>query len=242
MLAADPEHAVRLAVSVRPELTEEQRTGLLAGLELDGMRRTVPWVVALHGDPEAMRRLAASVHPVLRGSVARSRRLPADVVERLAGDEDRVVRLFLAEECDDAPADMLLEVWNWWTGSLSTPNRPYGHPNFPGRDLLRHAQDPNRRLRQLALDDPDSTADLVERFSRDGDEEVRARAATDPRLSAESALRLLEDPDPYVRRLAAQHPRLPVAALAGLLGDEETARAAARNPALPEWVMRRMLD
>ncbi|WP_327302635.1 PE-PGRS family protein [Streptomyces sp. NBC_01298] len=242
VLAADPEHAVRLAVSLRPELTEEERAGLLAGLEKDGMRRPAPWVTALHGDPEAMRRLAGSVHPVLRGSVAMARRLPADVVERLARDEDRTVRLFLAERCDDAPADMLLEVFTWWTGSFSTPNRPYGHPNFPGRNLLRYAEDPDRRLRQLALDDPDSTAELVERFSRDEDEEVRARAATDPRLSGESALRLLGDPSPAVRREAAEHPRLPGPALAGLLADEETARSAARNPALPEWVMRRMLD
>jgi hypothetical protein len=41
------------------------------------------------------------------------------VGERLAHDEDRVVRLFLAESCDDAPADMLLEVVQWWTGSVS---------------------------------------------------------------------------------------------------------------------------
>ncbi|MBT2468294.1 PE-PGRS family protein [Streptomyces sp. ISL-66] len=242
VLAVDPDAGVRLAVSVRPGLTEEQRADLLEGLELDGVRRPVPWVEALHEDPEAMRRLSTSVHPVLRGSVATARRLPTDVVERLARDEDRVVRLFLAERCDDAPADMLLEVWNWWTGSLSTPNRPYGHPNFPRRDLLRHAEDPHRRLRQLALDDPDSTAALVERFSRDEDEEVRARAATDPRLSARSAARLLDDPDPHVRGLAAQHPRLPVPDLVRLLGDEETARAAARNPALPEWAMWRMLD
>ncbi|MCJ0869414.1 PE-PGRS family protein [Streptomyces sp. AP-93] len=241
-LAADPEHSVRLAVSLRPELTEEQRAEFLPGLELDGMRRPAPWVTALHGDPEALRRLAGSVHPVLRSSVAMARRLPADVVERLARDEDRTVRLFLAERCDDAPADMLLEVFTWWTGSLSTPNRPYGHPNFPGRDLLRYAEDPDRRLRQLALDDPHSTAELVERFSRDEDEEVRARAATDPRLSGESARRLLGDPSPLVRREAAEHPRLPVPALVALLGDEETAGAAARNPALPVWVMRRMLD
>ncbi|MFF1409215.1 PE-PGRS family protein [Streptomyces sp. NPDC058289] len=241
-LAADPAHAVRLAVSLRPELTEEERAGFLPGLELDGLRHPAPWVMALHGDPAAMRRLAGSVHPVLRSSVAMARRLPPDVVEQLARDRDPTVRLFLAERCDDAPADMLLEVFTWWTGSFSTPNRPYGHPNFPGRNLLRYAEDPNRRLRQLALDDPDSTAELVERFSRDEDEEVRARAATDPRLSGESALRLLGDPSPSVRREAAEHPRLPVPALARLLADEETARAAAGNPALPEWVMRRMLD
>lgn len=136
--------------------------------------------MALHEDEEAVRRLAASAHLLLRSSVATARRLPPDVVERLARDEDRVVRLFLAERCDDAPADVLLEVWQWWNGSYSTPDRPYGHPNFPRRDLLRYADHPHPRLRQLALDDPDSTPALVERFSGDEDAEVRLRAATDP--------------------------------------------------------------
>ncbi|MEY2232363.1 PE-PGRS family protein [Streptomyces sp. BF23-19] len=240
VLAADPEDDVRLAVSVRPELTEEQRAAVPVDIDPRTMRRTVGWVEALHEDEEAMRRLAASAHLLLRSSVATARRLPPDVVERLARDEDRVVRLFLAERCDDAPADLLLEVWQWWNGSYSTPDRPYGHPNFPRRDLLRHADDPHPRLRQLALDDPDSTPDLVERFSEDEDAEVRLRAATDPRLAPDSVVRLLDDPDGGVRAMAARHPRVPVPVLVALLGDEETAEAAARNPVLPVAVMERM--
>lgn len=241
VLAEDEDDGVRLEVSLRPELTEERRAAVRVELDPHTMRRAVPWVTDLHEDPAAMRRLAASAHLLVRSSVAMARRLPADVMARLARDEDRVVRLFLAERCDDAPADMLLDVWLWWNGSLSTPDRPYGHPNFPGRDLVRFADDPHPRLRQLALDDPDSTPELVERFSRDEDEEVRRRAATDPRLSAASAVRLLGDPDSGVRACAARHPRLPVPVLVGLLGDAETAEAAARNPALPPAVMDRMV-
>ncbi|MFD4743208.1 PE-PGRS family protein [Streptomyces virginiae] len=240
VLAADPDVDVRLAVSVRPELTEEQRAAVPVDIDPGTIRRTVGWVEALHEDEEAMRRLAASGHLLLRSSVARARRLPPDVVERLARDEDRVVRLFLAERCDDAPADMLLEVWQWWNGSYSTPDRPYGHPNFPRRDLLRHADDPHPRLRQLALDDPDSTPDLVELFGADEEAEVRLRAATDPRLAPDSVVRLLDDPDSGVRAMAARHPRVPVPVLVALLGDEETAAAAARNPVLPVAVMERM--
>ncbi|MFB6581112.1 PE-PGRS family protein [Streptomyces sp. NPDC056402] len=237
VLAADPEGDVRLAVSTRPELTEEQRAAVPVDIDPRTVRRPIAWVVALHEDEEAVRRLAASAHLLLRSSVATARRLPPDVVERLARDEDRVVRLFLAERCDDAPADMLLEVWQWWNGSYSTPDRPYGHPNFPRRDLLRYADHPHPRLRQLALDDPDSTPALVERFSGDGDAEVRLRAATDPRLSPDSVVRLLDDPDGGVRAMAARHPRVPVPVLVALLGDEDAAGAAARNPALPVAVM-----
>ncbi|MEV7560112.1 PE-PGRS family protein [Streptomyces sp. NPDC089795] len=240
VLAADPDGDVRLAVSTRPELPEERRAAVPVDIDPRTMRRTIAWVEALHEDEEAMRRLAASAHLLLRSSVATARRLPPDVVARLARDEDRVVRLFLAERCEDAPADLLLEVWQWWNGSYSTPDRPYGHPNFPRRDLLRYADDPHPRLRQLALDDPDSTADLVERFSGDEDAEVRLRAATDPRLSPDSVVRLLDDPDSGVRAMAARHPRVPVPLLVELLGDEGTAEVAARNPVLPVAVMERM--
>lgn len=242
VLAEDDDDTVRFQVSVRPELTEEQRAAVRAEVDPDGMRHTLPWVRALHDDPEAMRRCAASSHLLLRSSAARAKRLPPDVVERLARDEDRVVRLFLAESCDDAPASMLLEVWLWWDGSFSFPGRPRSHPNFPRRDLLRYADDPHHRLRQLALDDPDSTAELVERFSRDPHWEVRRRAAEDPRLSTASAVRLLDDPHEWVRVTAVRHGRLPARTLVRLLRDLRTVRDALVNPTIPVAVMRRMAE
>ena len=240
LLGEDPDDRVRLTVSTRADLTEEQRAGIRYDFDPGIRRPTLEWVVALHDDPDAMRRLAASSHPLVRRSVARARHLPTEAVERLAQDEDRVVQLFLAESCDDAPAEMLLRVWRWWDGSLTAPDRPRGHPNFPREDLLRYADDPSPRMRRLALDDPRSTADLVERFSRDPSEEVRYQAALDPRLPAVAAARLLEDPHEHVRDAAARHPRLPARLLTRLLrgGAVET---AARNPALPVEVMRRMV-
>ncbi|MET7347348.1 PE-PGRS family protein [Streptomyces mirabilis] len=242
LLGRDEDESVRFAVSTRPDLTEEQRADI--DIEFDPRLRHYPldWVLDLHDDPAALRRLAASAHPLVRRSVALAKRLPPDVVELLARDEDRVVQLFLAESCDDAPADMLLRVWQWWTGSLSTPDRPHGHPNFPRHDLLRHADDPNPRMRQLALDDPESTPELVERFSRDPDDEVRHRAAKDPRLTAASAVRLLDDPYDYIRQAAFWHARLPARVVVRLLRDPDTAEPAARHPSLPVPVMKRMLE
>ncbi|MCD2469097.1 PE-PGRS family protein [Streptomyces sp. MBT42] len=242
LLARDPDEGVRFAVSTRPDLTEEQRACIDYDFDPAAYTNALDWVRALHDDPEAMRRLAASSHPLVRRSVARAERLPTDVVESLAHDEDRVVQLFLAESCDDAPAEMLLRVWQWWTGSLSAPGRPRSHPNFPRCGLLRHADDPNPRMRQLALDDPESTADLVERFSRDSDEEVRLRAAADARLAPASAVRLLDDPCERVQRAAARHPRLPARTLVPLLRTRDTAYTAARNPGLPEPVIARMIQ
>jgi hypothetical protein len=229
-------------VATRADITEEQRAGIPIDFDPRGHYYPLDWVMALHEVPAAMRRLAASSHPLIRRSGARARHLPADVVERLARDDDRVVQLFLAESCDDAPADMLLRVWQWWTGSLSTPDRPRGHPNFPRRDLLRYADDPNAGMRHLALDDPESTPELVEKFSRDGNEEVRHRAASDPRLSPASAVRLLDDPHERVRYAAALHPRLPAQVIIRLLRDADTAQTAARHPALPVPAMEQMLQ
>ncbi|MFJ2953598.1 HEAT repeat domain-containing protein [Streptomyces sp. NPDC087270] len=242
LLAHDSDENVRSVVAIRSDITEGQRADIPIDFDPRGHHHALDWVMALHHDPGAMRRLAASTHPLVRRSVARARRLPPDVVERLARDEDRVVQLFLAESCDDAPADMLLRVWQWWTGSLSIPDRPHGHPNFPRRDLLRYTDDPNPRMRQLALDDPESTAEMIERFSRDSDEEVRHRAATDPRLTPASAVRLLDDPNERVRHAAARHPALPAQVLIRLLGDPDTAQTAARHPALPTPVMEQMLQ
>ncbi|SEM05083.1 hypothetical protein [Streptacidiphilus jiangxiensis] len=241
-LAQDPDPGVRLAVSVRPELTEDQRAAVV--IEFDPGQRSygLPWVMALHDDVDAMRRLAASTHPLIRRSVARARRLPADVVALLADDEDRVVQLFLAESCDDAPAEMLLRVCAWWSGSFSSPGRPRSHPNFPRTGLLHYADDPNPRLRRLALDDPESTPELVERFTRDLDGQVRHRAAEDERLSAAAAARLADDPEDSVRFAALRHPGLPATVLAERLGTCGDAEWASRNPAVPVAVLRVMAD
>ncbi|MET7370806.1 hypothetical protein ABZS61_34080 [Streptomyces sp. NPDC005566] len=241
VLAEDPCGDIRSAVALRPDLHEEQRAAVRYDFDPTSMSRTLPWVEGLHGDADAMRRLAVSSHPLIRRSVARARHLPPDVVERLARDEDRTVRLFLAESCDDAPAEMLLDVWRWWDGSLTHPDRPRSHPNFPRTGLLAYVGDPEGRMRRLALDDPESTPADVARLARDPEAEVRRRAAEDPRLSPADAVRLLNDPAAHVRGTAMRNPRLPARVLAGLLHDRDTAGAAVTNPAIPVPVLHRIL-
>ncbi|MER5895420.1 hypothetical protein [Streptomyces sp. NPDC001876] len=241
VLAEDPCDDIRSAVALRPDLDEEQRSAVRHDFDATLMSRTLPWVEDLHGDAVAMRRLAVSAHPLVRRSVARARHLPPDVVERLAGDEDRAVRLFLAESCEDATAEMLLEVWRWWDGSFSHPDRPRSHPNFPRTGLLRYLGDPCGRMRRLALDDPESVPADVACFARDPEAEVRCRAAEDPRLSPADAVRLLNDPSADVRATAMRHPRLPARVLAGLLHDRDAASAAVTNPGIPVPVLDRIL-
>jgi hypothetical protein len=218
----------------------------------DSRAHALWWVGALHDNPGAMRQLASSPKLWIRRSVARAPRLPPDVADLLARDEDRIVHLFLAESCDDAPPAMLLDVWTWWDGSLSHPGRPRGHPSFPRDGLLRFARDPDPRMRLLALDDPASTAALASQFSRDPDWQVRAAAASDSRLPPGAAMRLILDPHPAVRRQAREHPALPPDVLGPLLHTEHapwarppypetTAKDAAHSPAIPVAVMDRMI-
>lgn len=237
-LARDPDPEVRFRIACRPDLADEQRDSIAIDVDPSWHWAAPDWVTALHDDPDAMRRLATSKVFLIRRAVARARHLPPDVVERLANDPDRVVQLFLAESCDDAPADMLLRVAEWWTGSLSAPDVPRRHPNFPEHGLLRFADDPNPNLRRLALDDPESTASLVERLIDDPDDIVRYRARSDPRISARTAERLLGEPGGH--GAVAANPGLPPRLLMMLLRDQRAARAAAQNPALPADVMREM--
>ncbi|XVU21296.1 hypothetical protein ACQPZJ_28980 [Actinoplanes sp. CA-054009] len=198
------------------------------------------WIGALHEDADAMRQLAASPKLLVRRSVARAPRLPADVAAALSRDEDRIVRLFLAESCDDAPPEMLLEVAAWWEGSLSFPGRPHTHPNFPREGLLRYADDPNPRMRILALADPASTSAHAEQFSFDPDPIVRRAAVEDHRLSPESLRRLAADTDQRVRMRAWLNPSISADTLVTLLLHAGSAKHAARNPGIPIPVMRYM--
>ncbi|MFJ7158730.1 hypothetical protein ACIQUQ_27830 [Streptomyces sp. NPDC101118] len=114
-------------------------------------------------------------------------------------------------------------------------------PNFPRRGLLRHAGDPDPRLRQLGLEEPESADEPVQRFSRNPTGRPGAGRAGPPALRAAPAVRLFDDPHGRIRHHAARHPALPPRILVRLLTDTGSAEVAARNPALPLPVVERMV-
>ncbi|MGV9270704.1 hypothetical protein ACWDRR_39400 [Kitasatospora sp. NPDC003701] len=210
-LAADPENDIRLAVSMREELTEGQRTEIPC-TAWQHFWSPPSWIARHATDPEAARRIARSAHVGLRRVLAAQPHLAPDVVALLAADEDEWVRRTLAERCEDAPHELLVELYatvqdRYWSGYRH-------HRNFARPGLARLADDPNPRLRHAALDDPEAGPELVLRLA--DDPEVGGWAVSDPRLPAEELLRRLT--------LPAQ------------------ASAAACNPALPVAVMHRLLD
>lgn len=212
-LAADPEHEVRRVVSARPELTEEQRAAVDHTVGRSDGLRPLGWVLALDGGSDALRACAASAHRWLRRSAAVHPELPADLVERLAADEDFVVRLMICEYQPDAPAEALLRTVLEWDGYSS--HDMLRMPQFPRKGLARYADHADPGLRRLAVHDPDAGPELIERLSHDEALRVRNAAASDPRLTGARIEELLRQPDTAWR--AAANPGLSVADMHRLL-------------------------
>ncbi|WP_369143229.1 hypothetical protein [Streptomyces sp. R44] len=214
-LAAHEDPAVRLAVSARPELAEEERAAIDWEVDPEDRLDTLWWVWDAREDPDVLRRCARSAHTWLRRSAAVCPGLPEDCVELLAGDEDFAVRLLLAEHHPMAPPELLLDLY--LNGTHRAVGSLVSRPRFPAAGLAaRFADAPESEARALALRDPGATSALVERLSR--------------------------DPAARVREAAALDRRLPVARLVELLDDPKVGAAAACNPALPVTEMRALLD
>ncbi|MEV6107405.1 hypothetical protein AB0M28_22255 [Streptomyces sp. NPDC051940] len=214
-LAGHDDPAVRLAVSARPRLTEEERAAIDWQVRPEDRLDTLWWVWTARDDADVLRRCAASAHTWLRRSAAVCEELPDDCVELLAADEDFAVRLLLAERHPKAPPELLLDLYVHGThravGMLTT------RPGFPAAGLAeRFADAADPRCRALAVRDPAATPALLDRLSR--------------------------DPDPWVRDAAARDPRLPADRITELLDAPGTGPAAAANPALPAAAMTALLD
>ncbi|MEU6665735.1 hypothetical protein [Streptomyces sp. NPDC046727] len=211
-LATDPDPQVRLAVSVHPAFSEEERARIDYRVPPDGRFGFRP-APQEPRDPADVRRDALSGHPMLRRRAAREHTLPADLVARLAEDDDLGVRVLLAHNHPDAPAALLLRCFLEYTGDER--DRLPTRPDFPRTGLARLAAHADPRVRALTARDPETGPAVVERLTR--------------------------DPDPEVRAALARHPNLPAPRLAELLADPELAHAAAANPALERGTVDRLV-
>lgn len=215
-LAVDPDGAVRLVVSLRPELDEARRMSIdftVGDLDRgDGVR----WVRDRLADPEVLRRAATSAHPLLRRAAAQSPHLPLDLLRLLTRTEDPVVENRLGVHHPDASEEVLMRVYARLGGTFSAWMAET-HPRFPREGLAaRYADHPDGNYRRLAVRDPAATPALIERLSH--------------------------DPEVWTRQAAAGDPRLPLRRLREALHVPELASSAGANPALPEDEMAAVLD
>ncbi|MBW6435318.1 hypothetical protein KZ829_16390 [Actinoplanes hulinensis] len=256
-LAADPSPRVRLAVSVRPELDEDERAAIDCPVPADA---PVPgWVVA--AGPSELRRCALSRHPLLRRGAAGHPDLPGDLIAPLAGDGDPLVRLALCSHQAAAPGELVLRTY------LETGEEELlAHPAFPRTGLAAHAtpsgqagpaahanppsgrdgpagyvDDPSGRDGPAAYADPLPGRDGLAGYVDHASARVRALARLDPEAPAALIDRLSLDPDPYVRAFLADDPRLSAARVVELLADPEIHGRAAANPNLPHSQILRIL-
>ncbi|MEV6332058.1 Mucin-2 [Streptomyces sp. NPDC051909] len=214
-LAVDPDQAVRLAVSIRPELAETRRMAIDFTVGAFD-RRDVEWVRDGLADPVVLRRAAASAHPLLRRTAARSPHLSPDLLRLLARTEDPLVEDLLAVHHPDTPQEVLMRVHARLGGTFSAWMAET-HPRFPREGLAaRYADHPDGHYRRLVIRDPAATPALIERLSH--------------------------DPPVWTRQAAAADPRLPLPRLREALHVPELASSAGANPALPECEMAAVMD
>ncbi|MFE5140035.1 hypothetical protein ACFRDV_20515 [Streptomyces fagopyri] len=128
-LAEDLDDFVRLSLSMREDLTEQQRSAIAYTVP-NGYHTPPRWIVEHGHRPHVARRAAASGQVLLRRSIAMQPHLPADVVDRLAEDEDFFVGLTLCESCQDAPHALVLEMYAHWHGLRWA--FPRHHPELRG--------------------------------------------------------------------------------------------------------------
>ena len=213
-LAVDPDHEVRLAVSLRPELTEARRAAIDVTVDPHA-RVTVDWVAAGLADQEVLHRAATSAHPLLRRAVALSPHLSPDLLRLLSEGTDFEVHRLLAICHPDTPVEVLMSVYARLGGTFSAWMAT-GHPNFPREGLAaRYADHPNPIYRHLVVRDPTADPALIERLSHDRDTWTRQSAARDPRLPLPRLIEALTEPE--LAFCAGANPALPPGEMAGVM-------------------------
>ncbi|MEU9314077.1 hypothetical protein [Streptomyces sp. NPDC048256] len=211
--------SVRVAVAYSRHVPPETRDRLLSLVKGEYATGSIDAKVALHWssyrpawlrDAPLAERLTylGCPHAVFRRTLAESTDLPDEAWQRLDEDLDVSVR-YTAALRPDVPSHILLRLVRAH-GDLSA-FRPLlvEHPNFPRRDLRGLVDEPDPRVRLLALEDPELPLAELRRLGDCEESILRAGVARHANVSADLLEQLLADPEPTVADHAAANPVLP---------------------------------
>ncbi|WP_426361908.1 hypothetical protein [Streptomyces sp. E-08] len=213
--------SVRVAVAYSRHTTPENRDRLLARVAAEHAAGSIDAEVALHWSPyrpawlrdaplaERLTYLNCP-HAVFRRTLAESADLPEEAWKRLDDDPDVSVR-YAAALRPDTPAEVLLRLIREHGDPSACRPRLVEHPGFPRQELRGLVDEPDPRVRLLALEDPQLPATELSRLGESEETYLRAAVARHPHVSAALLDRLLADPDPDVVDHAAANPALPTA-------------------------------
>ncbi|WP_432085491.1 hypothetical protein [Streptomyces sp. bgisy095] len=210
---------VRVAVAYSRHTTPDDRDRLLALVEAEKAAGGIDAEVALHWSPyrpdwlreaplaERLTYLNCP-HAVFRTALAESTDLPDEAWQRLDEDAAPSVR-YAAALRPDVPAAVLLRLVR--EQGDSSPHRPrlVEHPHFPRHELRGLVDEPDPRVRCLALEDPHLPVAELRRLGDCEEPFLRAGVARHPNVGADLLERLLADPEPDVADHAAANPVLP---------------------------------
>jgi hypothetical protein len=202
-LAATAEPAVHNRLLGRPDLPDRFRRRLTA---FDDTSVMVFSLLPGRASQEELLSYLDHPNPSLRRTVALSRDLPAQAVQRLAADPDLITRAQVCRHHDDVPPAVLVDVLEHWSGRSRQPL--LRHPRLPVDAVRLHAVSPEVLDRSAIAERPDLSPDLVLRLLEDEEPVVRQAAAANPCLPHDRLRQLLADAGPSLRQAAASNPSL----------------------------------
>ncbi|MGP3690401.1 hypothetical protein ACTVZO_37865 [Streptomyces sp. IBSNAI002] len=208
-LREDPDEDIRMRARLQPSVRTWTECEKIRTIVDHGPDCTCPITEpATEPSPDWYATCAVSGEPVLRRAAASWRGLPAELVGKLARDDDEEVRIRLACHHPLAPPHLLVDVF---------VTRPAHRPHlltlstFPRTGWTHLIGHPDPEVRALAAADPALPGPPLE----DPDDAVRRAAAANPILTPETLETLLTDL--RTAEGAAANPSLPVPRMHALL-------------------------
>ncbi|MEU4096329.1 hypothetical protein [Streptomyces sp. NPDC026673] len=220
---------VRVAVARSRHVDGETRDRLYALVEAESAKGDVEARVALSwpaAAPDWLREAPLGErltyldcrHVAFRVVLASCRDLPEEAWRRLDDDPDLTVRRMAARR-PDTPPDVLERLVRADGDEFRARPPLVEHPNFPRHTLRTFVDEPNARVRYVALRDPDLPVPALQRLAAAEETFLRRGVARHPTITDGLLERLLSDPEPEVAHAAAANPALRPARMRRILSD-----------------------